>query len=107
MQDPFAQSIVNNEYAFGQTLAIHSGAVRSLGYQKGAEMLMSGSIDYSNKMYTKNKTSGKYEYLKEIVHHEGFVMNIIPSVTGTGFFSAGKDQRIVHIDIEGNPTMEY
>ena len=34
-------------------------------------------------------------------------MNIIPSVTGTGFFSAGKDKRIVFIDIEGNPTLEY
>ena len=70
-------------------------------------MLMSGSIDFSNKMYTLNKSSGKYDYQKEIVHHEGFVMNIIPNINGTGFFSAGKDHRIVLIDIEGNPTLEY
>ena len=70
-------------------------------------MLMSGSIDFSNKMYTLNRQTGKYDYLKEVVHHEGFVMDIIPNITGTGFFSAGKDQRIVMIDIEGNPTLEY
>lgn len=70
-------------------------------------MLMSGSIDFSNKMYTKNHVTGKYDYLKEVMHHEGFVMDIIPNITGTGFFSAGKDKRIVMIDIEGNPTMEY
>ena len=68
---------------------------------------MSGSIDYSNKMYTMNTSTGKYEYLKEMVHHEGFVMNIIPSVCGTGFFSAGKDHRIVKFDIEGNPCLEF
>ena len=70
-------------------------------------MMMSGSIDFSNKMYLKNRTSGKYDYLKEVIHHEGFVMDIIPSITGTGFFSAGKDQRCVLIDIEGNPVLEY
>ena len=54
-----------------------------------------------------NRQTGKYEYLKEIVHHEGFVMDIIPSVTGTGFFSASKDKRIVLFDVEGNPNLEY
>ena len=68
---------------------------------------MSGSIDYSNKMYTLNKNAGKYEFQKEIMHHEGFVMNIIPNMSGTGFFSAGKDHRIVMIDLEGNPTLEF
>ena len=70
-------------------------------------MLMSGSIDFSNKMYTLNRQTGKYDYIKEVIHHEGFVMDIIPNTTGTGFFSASKDQRIIMIDIEGNPTLEY
>ena len=68
---------------------------------------MSGSIDLSNKMYQLNKATGQYDFLKEINHHEGFVMDIIPSIAGTGFFSAGKDKRIVHFDIQGNPTLEY
>lgn len=54
-------------------------------------MLMSGSIDFSNKMYTLNRSTGKYDFTKEVLHHEGFVMNIIPNTQGTGFFSAGKD----------------
>lgn len=58
-------------------------------------------------MYTLNRETGAYDFFKEVSHHEGFVMNIIPSKSGTGFFSAGKDKRIVHIDIEGNPTLEY
>lgn len=75
--------------------------------QRSADLLMSGSIDFSNKMYTKSRQTGQYEFVKEIFHHEGFVMNIIPTVSGTGFFSAGKDQRIVHFDLDGTPTMEY
>lgn len=70
-------------------------------------MIMSGSIDFSNKMYTLNRQTGKYDYIKEVIHHEGFVMDIIPNMTGTGFFSCSKDQRIIMIDIEGNPTLEY
>ena len=70
-------------------------------------MLMSGSIDFSNKMYTFNRQIGKYEFIKEVLHHEGFVMNIIPAMNGTGFYSAGKDQRVVMIDLEGNPVLEY
>jgi len=107
MHDPHDTEVVNNDYAFSQTLAVHSGAVRSLASLWPAEMLMSGSIDFSNKMYTLNKATGMYDYQKELMHHEGFVMSIIPNVDGTGFFSAGKDHRIVKIDAEGNPTMEY
>lgn len=86
---------------------MHTGAVRSLAVQNSADMLMSGSIDFSNKMYTFNRQIGKYEFIKEVLHHEGFVMNIIPAMNGTGFYSAGKDQRVVMIDLEGNPVLEY
>ena len=104
---PDPETLVGNEYAFSQTLAVHTGAVRSLAVQKSADMLMSGSIDFSNKMYTLNRQTGKYEFTKEVLHHEGFVMNIIPAMNGTGFYSAGKDQRVVLIDLEGSPVLEY
>ena len=32
MKDPFSADIVNNEYKFSQTLAVHSGAIRSLAF---------------------------------------------------------------------------
>ena len=98
MHDPFSQAVVNNEYSFAQTLAVHSGAVRSLGALRQGNLLMSGSIDFSNKMYSLNMSSGKYEFQKEVLIHEGFVMDICPLVAGTGFLSAGKDSRIVLIE---------
>ena len=98
LKDAFDATIVNNEYSFSQTLACHEGSVRSLAYQKGAETLMSGSIDFSNKLYTKNKATGQYEYQSTTQVHEGFVMDIIPSVNGTAFFSASKDKKIMMID---------
>ena len=64
-------------------------------------MLMSGSIDFSNKMYTLNRATGKYDFTKEVMHHEGFVMNIIPSMNGTGFFSAGREGKMFLIDADG------
>lgn len=70
---------------------MHTGAVRSLAVQRSADILMSGSIDFSNKMYAFNRQTGKYDFTKEVLHHEGFVMNIIPAMNGTGFYSAGKD----------------
>ena len=32
MKDPFSTDIINNEYGFSQTLAVHSGAIRSLAF---------------------------------------------------------------------------
>ena len=32
LKDPFSADIINNEYKFSQTLAVHSGAIRSLAF---------------------------------------------------------------------------
>lgn len=74
---------------------------------RAGDFVMSGSIDYSNKMYMMNRQTGKYDFSKEIMLHDGFVMNIIQHVSGTGFFSGGKDGKIFSIDLEGNPIMEF
>jgi phospholipase A-2-activating protein len=106
-KDPHDPNISQNEFGFSQGLAVHSGAVRSIGCIKGGDFLMSGSIDYSNKMYTMNPLTGKYDFHKELMLHNGFVMNIVPMANGTGFLSAGKDGKILAIDLEGNPILEY
>lgn len=69
--------------------------------------MMSGSIDYSNKMFSLNQNSGRYEYLQEVKYHEGFVFDVIPMVSGLGFFSAGRDKKIMAISLEGNPVHCY
>ena len=65
--------------------------------------MMSGSVDSTNVLYTLNSVTAKYEFVKQLKLHQDFVMDIIPNVQGTGFFSAGKDKTIYHIDLEGNP----
>jgi hypothetical protein len=55
--------------------------------------MMSGSVDFTNKIYNMSNT-GLYEFDKETKYHEGFVLDVIPEVTGNGFLSAGRDSKI-------------
>ena len=96
---------VENMYKFEQTIDIHSGTVRTVAVQ--GDMLMSGSIDMSNKVFNLNNAIGKYNFAKEVKYHEGHVLDICPQVGGTGFFSAGRDGKVILIDADGNPTMEF
>ena len=68
--------------------------------------MMSGSIDYTNKLYNLT-ANGKYEFVKEMKYHNGFILDICPMVNGLGFFSAGRDNVMFAIDLEGNPMMEF
>ena len=68
---------------------------------------MSGSIDMTNKMWNLNNAIGKYNFSKEVKYHEGHVLDICPQVGGTGFFSAGRDNKVILIDADGNPAMEF
>lgn len=40
-------------------------------------------------------------------YHDGFVLAIVPLLTGEGFISAGRDGKIFQIDLEGNPVREF
>ena len=71
------------------------------------DVLMSGSIDLSNKIFNLNNAIGKYNFAKEVKYHEQYVMDICPQVGGTGFLSAARDKKIILIDADGNPAMEY
>jgi len=76
--DPLSQSVVENEYGFMQTLATHSACVRSLGTHPKGDILMSGSVDMTNKLYELDNLTGKYTFLREMKYHSGFVLDIIP-----------------------------
>lgn len=84
----------SKEYGFMQTLMVHSSSVRSLAQHEKGDFLMSGSIDMTNKMYLLDSDTGKYDFQKEMKYHDGFVLNLIPTLEGDGFFSAGKDKKI-------------
>lgn len=99
-----ASLFADNEFKFAQFMEVHTGSVRSLATQ--GDILMSGSIDMTNKLYMR-EASGQYQFTREMAYHEGFVMNLCATVDGTGFFSAGRDNKIILIDLEGNPIMEF
>lgn len=61
-----------------QTLACHSSSVRSLGTHPKGDVLMSGSIDMTNKLYLLDNMTGRYEFIREMKYHDGFVLSIIP-----------------------------
>lgn len=63
-------------------------------------------MDKTNKMFSLNNDTGKYDFQKEMTYHEGFVVSVAPMVNGLGFFSGGRDNKIMMIDIEGNPVQE-
>lgn len=77
--EPFSQSVVDNDFGFMQTLACHSAAVRTVATHPQGDILMSGSVDYTNKIYMLDNLTGKYEFLREMKYHNGFVLSITPT----------------------------
>jgi phospholipase A-2-activating protein len=71
------------------------------------DILMSGSIDKTNKLYLLDNSTGRYDFVREVKYHDGFVLCIIPLINGEGFISAGRDNKIFQIDLEGNPVREF
>jgi WD40 repeat protein len=65
----------STDFQFAQTLKVHSSAVRTVSTSPFGEVLISGSIDKTNKLYTLNSDSGKYEFSKEVQYHDGFVVS--------------------------------
>lgn len=67
-----------NEFVFQQTLKVHDRAVRAVSTSAFGDVLMSGGGDNSNKMYTLNELTGKYDYRQAVAYHDGFVMCLCP-----------------------------
>jgi WD40 repeat protein len=76
--DPHSQSVLNNEFEFQQSLAVHQGSVRCLAVLPGTDELVSGSIDKSAKLFSMDRASGKYTFEREFVYHEDFVLAVHP-----------------------------
>lgn len=83
---------------------MHQGSVRAISALPNG-MLLSGSIDKTLKLFNLSN-SGRYEFDKELSYHDNFVYSICPQVSGSGWFTGGKDNKIMMIDAEGNPMQE-
>ena len=67
----------NTDFTFLQSLAVHTGSVRCLDVLKGTDVLISGSIDTSAKMFLHNNATGLYAFEREFSYHEGFVYDVL------------------------------
>jgi WD40 repeat protein len=70
--------VIANDFGFMQTLMCHSSSVRSLATHAKGDVLMSGSIDMTNKLYLLDNMTGRYEFIREMKYHDGFVLSIVP-----------------------------
>jgi WD40 repeat protein len=75
--DPFSQTVINNEFCFMQTLACHASSVRSIATHPKGDILMSGSIDMTNKIYLLDNMTGRYDFMREMKYHSGFVLSLV------------------------------
>lgn len=92
----------NEDFKFEQMLQVHSGSVRTVATSNKG-LLMSGSIDSSCKLFTLDESTGKYEFLQELHHHEHYVYSVACTLDNTGFLTTGKDEKIYLVDNNGNP----
>ena len=83
---------------------MHQGSVRCLAVLPEVDSLVSGSIDKSVKLFSFDKSNGKYAFEKEFAYHDSFVYAVHPNKSSNGFYSASKDRKLMHVDGEGNPA---
>ena len=96
-----------DEFIFLQSLSLHSAPVRCLCVLNQNDALVSGSLDKTTKIYNLN-ANGKYDFDKEHSgFHDSFIYAVHKNVDNQGFYSASKDQKILHIDNEGNPVLAF
>lgn len=69
-------------------------------------MLCTGSIDKTSKIFHLDEATGRYDFKNSVEFHTGFVVSVCPMVNGTGFFTGGRDNKIMMMDLIGNPMQE-
>lgn len=69
-------------------------------------LVLTGSFDKTCAFYQCNE-KGDYTFLKDTFYHDDYIYTVKTDVLDTGFFSGGKDKRIIYMDNEGNPLGEY
>ena len=69
-------------------------------------LVLTGSFDKTCAFYQCNQ-KGEYNFIKDTFYHDDFIYTVKSDVLNRGFFSGGKDKRIIYMDNEGNPLGEY
>ena len=69
-------------------------------------LVLTGSFDKTCAFYQCDG-SNNYKFVKDTFYHDDFIYTVKADVLNRGFFSGGKDKRIVYMDNEGNPMAEF
>ncbi len=95
----------NIVYNLSMSIQHHKDTLRTLSCNNKG-LLVTGSFDKSCAFYQCD-SSGTYTFLKDTTYHDDYIYTVKSDVLDRGFFSGGKDKRIIYMDNEGNPLGEY
>ena len=95
----------NIVYNLSMSIQHHKDTLRTLSCNNKG-LLVTGSFDKSCAFYQCDST-GTYTFLKDTRYHDDYIYTVKSDVLDRGFFSGGKDKRIIYMDNEGNPLGEY
>ena len=83
----------------------HKDTLRTVACNNNG-LVVTGSFDKTCAFYQCD-SNGKYTFLKDTHYHDDYIYIVRSDVLDHGFFSGGKDKRIIYMDNEGNPLGEY
>ena len=83
----------------------HKDTLRTVSCNNNG-LVVTGSFDKTCAFYQCD-SNGNYTFLKDTHYHDDYIYIVRTDVLDHGFFSGGKDKRIIYMDNEGNPLGEY
>ena len=83
----------------------HKDTLRTVACNNNG-LVVTGSFDKTFAFYQCD-SKDKYAFLKDTHYHDDYIYIVRSDVLDHGFFSGGKDKRIIYMDNEGNPLGEY
>ena len=98
-------SNLNLMYNLSMPIQHHKDTLRTVACNNNG-LVVTGSFDKTCAFYQSDGT-GKYNFLKDTFYHDDYIYTVRPDALDRGFFSGGKDKRIIYMDNEGNPLGEY
>jgi WD40 repeat protein len=86
---------------------MHEASFRSVATHPLGDVLLTGSIDSTCRLYDLDNLSGRYLPNLTLTHHKDSVLCVTPMVSGLGFFTGGRDNIIKMVDLEGTLIREF
>ena len=99
------ESNQNRIYNLSIPIQHHKNRVRSISCNNNG-LVVTGSFDKSCAIFQFN-SNGEYTFLKDTHYHDDDIYIVRSDSLDQGFFSGGKDKRIIYMDNEANPLGDY